>query len=83
MFLNDNNLNGKVPTQIGLLSSLQAFAVGDNLLNSRLPTELGLLTELMWLSLELNDFSGTIPTENFPTFQADRSLTRLLPVPLH
>ncbi len=52
-----------LPTQIGLLTSLERISLVNTRLNGTLPTEFGLLTKLANLELSLNDLSGTIPTE--------------------
>jgi len=41
LFLWENNLNGTLPKDIGLLSSLQAFYVEDNSLHGTLPESIG------------------------------------------
>ena len=52
-----------LPTQIGLLTSLERISLVNTRLTGTLPTEFGLLTKLANLELSLNDLSGTIPTE--------------------
>ena len=60
---NENDLTGKIPTEVGLLSSLTFLSLGPNRLTGKLPTEIGLLTSLTDLRLYFNTFTGTLPTE--------------------
>ena len=60
---NGNDLTGKIPTELGLLSSLTFLSLGPNRLTGTLPTEIGLLTSLTDLRLYFNTFTGTLPTE--------------------
>jgi len=59
----DNLLQGSLPPEIGLLTSLTELDVSDNFLSHSLPTELGLLTQLTSLQLENNTLTGSVPTE--------------------
>lgn len=57
-------LNGTIPTEIGLLSTLRLFlANGNPGLRGTLPTELGLLSGMEKVQIKFNDMEGTIPTE--------------------
>lgn len=53
-------LYGTIPSNIGLLKSLEKFSVFDNHLNGTLPKSLLLLTEIVELQLSINSFSGTL-----------------------
>ena len=44
--LNDDNLSGLIPVEIGLLTQITALYLHDNKLTGSLPSELGLLTKL-------------------------------------
>lgn len=59
----DNGLAGTLPTEIGLLTGMQALSVRINAISGTLPSELGLLTEMKALSAYNNRLSGTIPSE--------------------
>ena len=59
----NNSIQGTLPTQLGLLTSLTALALRVNAISGTLPTELGLLTGLTALSTYNNRLSGTVPTE--------------------
>lgn len=61
--LDDNNLDGTLPTEIGDLSALRGLILGGNELKGGLPAQLGDLTELEALILRDNEFSGSIPVE--------------------
>ncbi|GAB5523477.1 MAG: hypothetical protein Roseis2KO_13490 [Roseivirga sp.] len=63
LVLEDNNLDGTLPTEIGDLSALRGLVLGGNELRGGLPAELGNLTELEALILRDNDFGGSIPVE--------------------
>jgi hypothetical protein len=39
--LNDNDLSGPIPTEIGLLTSLSSMSLNDNRLTGTLPSQLG------------------------------------------
>ncbi|CAB9504845.1 Leucine Rich Repeat [Seminavis robusta] len=60
-----NNLAGRVPEEIGMLSSLLIFDYfkNDGLEGSTIPTEIGLLTNLLRLSADRNFHGGKLPTE--------------------
>ena len=58
-------LEGTIPTEIGLLTQLVELNITFNnkLQSSTIPTEIGLLTQLTALKMHGNDLQGTIPTE--------------------
>lgn len=63
--LQDNLLNGSIPSQLGSLISLQQFRVGGNpFLTGEIPPQLGLLTNLTTFGAAATSLSGAIP----PTF---------------
>lgn len=53
-------LYGSIPTNIGLLKSLQILSLFDNHMTGRLPRSLLLLTDLRELQLSINSFSGVL-----------------------
>ena len=57
----NRKLSGTIPTQIGLLSSLQHLRLEDNRLTGPLPAELGNLASLQTLVVRRNLLTGTIP----------------------
>ncbi len=61
--LEDNQLSGTIPPELGGLTNLQNLALADNQLSGTIPPELGGLTNLQNLALADNQFSGTIPPE--------------------
>jgi Leucine-rich repeat (LRR) protein len=62
MDLDDNLLNGTVPSSIGTFTNLELLHLGDNNLNGTIPTELGLLSNLEALGLNSNQLTGMVPT---------------------
>ena len=60
--LDDNAINGTIPTEMGLLGDLKFLFLSTNKLTGTIPTEL-LMTGLVTLNLEINAINGTIPTE--------------------
>eukprot|EP00980_Cylindrotheca_fusiformis_P009382 scaffold2049_cov108-Cylindrotheca_fusiformis.AAC.8 len=54
---------GEIPTEVGLLSSLEYLLLGYNSLSGTLTTELFQLTKLEVLDLMVNDITGPIPSE--------------------
>ena len=61
--LNENQLSGTIPKELGNLSSLTRLHLSRNKLSGTIPKELGKLTGLINLWLGQNQLSGTIPTE--------------------
>jgi len=64
LWVNENNISGSIPTEIGSLNSLQWLWLDNNNLTGAVPSEIGLLTSLRSLRLHGNNFSaGPIPEE--------------------
>ena len=61
--LEENNLTGTLPPEIGDLTSLEGLRLENNSLSGAIPTEIGSMTSLKWLILKNNSLSGAIPTE--------------------
>ena len=59
--LDDNQLSGALPTQLGNLANLQQLRLTNNQLTGTIPAELRNLTNLKTLALGGNQLSGTIP----------------------
>lgn len=55
-------LNGPIPSEVGLLSQLQVFALSNNNLTSTIPGDLLALPRLQYISLSNNCFSGSLPS---------------------
>ena len=63
-YLRDNQLEGKLPTQMGSLgASLRYFDARENQFTGKIPTQVGKLTSLRHFYLTRNHFSGAIPSE--------------------
>ena len=61
--LQDNNLVGTMPPEIGELSNLITLLLSDNQLTGNIPAELGNLSNLQYLYLNDNQLTGNIPSE--------------------
>ena len=61
--LEENELFGTLPPELGDLSNLRRLGLGDNQLQGEIPSELGNLAELRYLSLTRNLLRGEIPWE--------------------
>ena len=61
--LQDNQLTGEIPPEIGSLTNLTHLSLQDNQLTGEIPPEIGNLTHLTGLLLYDNQLTGTIPTE--------------------
>jgi len=58
-----NSLQGTIPSELGLLTSLRWLWVEGNSLQGTIPTELGLLTSLQDLIVYDNSLTGAVPNE--------------------
>ena len=63
LFLNDNQLTGTIPVELGNLGNLQTLNLSQNTLSGEIPEELGNLANLQDLTLWVNTLSGEIPVE--------------------
>ncbi|MEE9464029.1 MAG: leucine-rich repeat domain-containing protein [Candidatus Neomarinimicrobiota bacterium] len=61
--LNQSNLNGPIPAELGNLANLTYLYLGSNQLSGPIPAELGNLANLTQLNLSSNQLSGSIPAE--------------------
>ena len=60
--LNNNELSGEIPAELGSLSNLEALYLYGNDLSGEIPAELGSLSNLTQLDLSGNDLSGCVPS---------------------
>ena len=63
LYLQENNLSGVIPPEIGQLSDLVSLFMHKNQLTGRLPVELSNLNRLRLFNLGTNQLSGPIPPE--------------------
>ena len=68
--LNNNQLNGSIPSEIGNLTKLRELRLYGNQLTGSIPQEIGQLTSLQSLWLHDNKLTGAVPPGIF-------NLTRL------
>ena len=61
--LNNNGLNGTIPTSIGNFPNLIELFMRQNQLSGTIPPEIGNLSSLTGLQLQTNDLTGSIPVE--------------------
>ncbi|KAH9321036.1 hypothetical protein KI387_015675, partial [Taxus chinensis] len=59
--LEGNSLTGRIPPEIGNMTSLQNLNLANNHLTSDIPSSLGQLSNLQYLVLGNNNLSGAIP----------------------
>ena len=59
--LRDNELTGRIPTELGRLRQLQELRLADNRLTGTIPAELSRLHSLQSLTLKRNQLTGEIP----------------------
>ena len=63
LLLDNNQLNGSIPPELGNLSSMVRLNLFANQLSGGIPLELGNLSSLQELYLGVNQLSGNIPSE--------------------
>ena len=63
LYLDNNNLTGSIPPQLGQMSNLELLHLYSNKLSGSIPAELGQLSSLVHLALSDNNLSGTVPPE--------------------
>ena len=63
MRLNDNQLTGEIPSEIGNLTNSGYLYLSNNQLTGEIPSEIGNLTNLTHLILSENQLTGEIPVE--------------------
>ena len=63
--LSNNSLTGRLPTELGLLTDLNAdgLVLDSNFFTGPLPTELGQLSRLTEMNLYSNALTGSVPSE--------------------
>ena len=61
--LDENNLTGVIPPEIGEFSNLTGLNLAENALSGSIPSSIGQLTSLTGLVLTASQLTGSIPTE--------------------
>lgn len=62
-FLQENNLTGSIPIELGQLSSVDNLYLNNNSLSGPIPTELGQLSLMKDFRLDYNHLTGPLPSE--------------------
>lgn len=62
LWLGANDLQGSLPEELSLLSSLKSISLGFNSLQGTLPSSVGKISDLEALELFGNELTGTIPS---------------------
>ncbi|XP_048326784.2 MDIS1-interacting receptor like kinase 2 [Ziziphus jujuba] len=76
--LNENNVTGTIPINIGLMSNLQFLDLSTNSLHGSLPLSLANLTKVYELDISRNQIKGILDPRLFP--QSSQSKTGLLSI---
>ena len=63
LYLEENDLTGPLPSEVGTLKGLRVLDVAANDLSGAIPTTIGVLTSLQQFILSENQISGNIPKE--------------------
>lgn len=61
LYLDDNNLNGEIPRELGNLKNLNTLSMNANNIKGPIPEEIGELTELQYLYMHTCGLEGTLP----------------------
>lgn len=62
LVLPNNNLTGKVPANLGVLTHLKHLALSNNDLSGTIPEDIGNMTSLEYLYFDNNNLTGEIPS---------------------
>jgi Leucine rich repeat len=57
-----NNIQGGIPADLGLLTSMTSLSLSGNALTGTLPVSFGVLSNLQYLDVSSNSLEGTIPS---------------------
>ncbi|OIV98599.1 hypothetical protein TanjilG_23038 [Lupinus angustifolius] len=63
LYISQNSLSGLIPSEIGMMSSMNVFDFSSNFLSGRIPPTIGNLSNLQELYLYNNTLSSSIPDE--------------------
>mmetsp|Transcript_34765 Transcript_34765/g.65450 ORF Transcript_34765/g.65450 Transcript_34765/m.65450 type:complete len:539 (+) Transcript_34765:49-1665(+) len=62
LYLNDNQMQSPIPTEIGMLRDLSRLDLGNNQLSGTIPSEMADMSSLRFLDFTHNKLTGTIPS---------------------
>lgn len=63
LWLDKNNVTGRIPTTIGLLTDMASFSLTDTFVSGPIPTEMGNIARMQRIWLYDNELTGTIPPQ--------------------
>ncbi|CAB9507067.1 LRR receptor-like serine threonine-protein kinase [Seminavis robusta] len=63
LYLQQNQLESSLPTEIGMATSLSEFRLMENRVTGQIPSEIGMLSRMTRFGLALNRLTGQIPSE--------------------
>lgn len=75
--LDNNNLVGEIPKEIGLLDDLMFLELSNNHLHGTVPEEISSISNLIVLDLSKNEYSGTLPSFLFNDLHSSTKTLKL------
>ena len=74
----NNNLTGEIPSELGLISTLEGLHLCENNLQGTVPDEIVAIVTLIELDLCHNQLTGSIPSSVFSASKGSRLLSSSL-----
>mmetsp|Transcript_33076 Transcript_33076/g.38132 ORF Transcript_33076/g.38132 Transcript_33076/m.38132 type:complete len:334 (-) Transcript_33076:470-1471(-) len=82
----NKSLNGEIPSELGMLSTMTSLVLKNNQLFGTIPSELGILSQIKTIDISYNNLTGMIPSDIGKLFRLDsielshNSLTGTIPL---